>query len=147
MDCSIPGFPVLHYLLEFAQIHVQWVGDAMYGVFYGKMQDLGSLQSFLWYAPQLSGASILCSLILSHLRVHLWGWLQLPVLFLTWVPSGIIIWAAVMWRLNGWHTCCLLIWQAVFFNSQYHSVWDGSCYLQLHDSSFGDFICSFHQTL
>ena len=21
-DCSIPGFPVLHYLLEFAQIHV-----------------------------------------------------------------------------------------------------------------------------
>ena len=22
MDCSIPGFPVLHYLLEFAQIHV-----------------------------------------------------------------------------------------------------------------------------
>ena len=22
MDCSMPGFPVLHYLLEFAQIHV-----------------------------------------------------------------------------------------------------------------------------
>ena len=22
MDCSRPGFPVLHYLLEFAQIHV-----------------------------------------------------------------------------------------------------------------------------
>ena len=22
MNCSIPGFPVLHYLLEFAQIHV-----------------------------------------------------------------------------------------------------------------------------
>ena len=22
MDCSIPGFPVLHYLLEFAQTHV-----------------------------------------------------------------------------------------------------------------------------
>ena len=22
MDCSTPGFPVLHYLLEFAQIHV-----------------------------------------------------------------------------------------------------------------------------
>ena len=30
MDCSTPGFPVLHYLLEFAQIHVHWVGDTMY---------------------------------------------------------------------------------------------------------------------
>ena len=27
MDCSTPGFPVLHHLLEFVQIHVQWVGD------------------------------------------------------------------------------------------------------------------------
>ena len=23
------GFPVLHYLLEFAQIHVHWVSDAI----------------------------------------------------------------------------------------------------------------------
>ena len=29
MNCSMSGFPVLHYLLEFAQIHVQWVSDAM----------------------------------------------------------------------------------------------------------------------
>ena len=28
MDCSMPGFPVHHHLLEFAQIHVHWVGDA-----------------------------------------------------------------------------------------------------------------------
>ena len=28
MDYSTPGFPVLHYLLEFAQTHVHWVGDA-----------------------------------------------------------------------------------------------------------------------
>ena len=25
MNCSTPGFPVLHYLLEFAQPHVHWV--------------------------------------------------------------------------------------------------------------------------
>ena len=25
MDCSTPGFPVLHYLPEFAQTHVHWV--------------------------------------------------------------------------------------------------------------------------
>ena len=29
MDCSMPGFPVLHYLLEFTQTHVHWVGDAI----------------------------------------------------------------------------------------------------------------------
>ena len=28
MDCSTPGFPVLHDLPEFTQIHVHWVGDA-----------------------------------------------------------------------------------------------------------------------
>ena len=29
MDSSTPGFPVLHYLLEFAQTHVHWVSDAI----------------------------------------------------------------------------------------------------------------------
>ena len=29
MDCSVPGFPVLHHLLEFAQAHVHLVGDAI----------------------------------------------------------------------------------------------------------------------
>ena len=29
MDCSMSGFPVLHYLLEFVQTHVHWVSDAL----------------------------------------------------------------------------------------------------------------------
>ena len=29
MDCSTPGFPVLHHLLELAQNHVHWVSDAI----------------------------------------------------------------------------------------------------------------------
>ena len=29
MDCSTRGSPVLHYLPEFAQIHVHWVGDTI----------------------------------------------------------------------------------------------------------------------
>ena len=28
-NCSMPGFPVLHYLPEFAQTYVHWVGDAI----------------------------------------------------------------------------------------------------------------------
>ena len=29
MDCSTPGFPVLHHLPELAQTHVQWDSDAI----------------------------------------------------------------------------------------------------------------------
>ena len=29
MDCSMPGFPALHHLPEFAQTHLHWVGDAI----------------------------------------------------------------------------------------------------------------------
>ena len=29
MDLSMPGFPVLHYLLEFSQTHVHWVSDVI----------------------------------------------------------------------------------------------------------------------
>ena len=29
MNCSTPGFSVLHYLPEFAQTHVHWVSDAI----------------------------------------------------------------------------------------------------------------------
>ena len=29
MNCSMPGFSVLHYLLEFAQTYVHWVSEAI----------------------------------------------------------------------------------------------------------------------
>ena len=29
LDCSMPGFPVHHQLLEFTQTHVHWVSDAI----------------------------------------------------------------------------------------------------------------------
>ena len=28
-DCSTPGYPILHHLLEFAQTHIHWVSDAI----------------------------------------------------------------------------------------------------------------------
>ena len=43
---------------------------------YGRRRSLGSLKSFLWYAPQLSGTSVLCFHILSFLRAHHREWLQ-----------------------------------------------------------------------
>ena len=30
VDCSTPGFPVPHCLLELAQTHIHWVGDAIW---------------------------------------------------------------------------------------------------------------------
>ena len=52
----------------------------------GRCKSLGSLKSFLWYAPQLLGANILCFIhILSFLRAHHREWLQ-------W------------WLLDGWHS-------------------------------------------
>ena len=29
MDCSMPGFPVLHHLLQFVQTHAHWIRDAI----------------------------------------------------------------------------------------------------------------------
>ena len=31
MDCSTPGLLVPHHLLEFAQVHVHWIGDGHNG--------------------------------------------------------------------------------------------------------------------
>ena len=56
IDCGTPGFPVLQYLLEFAQIQVHWVSDAiqpppplsplLYGPSLTSIHDLWKNQSF-----------------------------------------------------------------------------------------------------
>ena len=92
----------------------------------GRYESLVSQKSFLWYAPQLSGASILCFPILSLLRVHCWGWVWLwdwergsqksicllPE-FPQGSPSGIDTW------LDGCNILYLPIWQATFFFQWY----------------------------
>ena len=45
MDCSTPGFPVLHHLPEFAQTHVHWVSDAIQPSH--PVDPLSCFQSFL----------------------------------------------------------------------------------------------------
>ena len=36
MDCITAHSPILHYLPEFAEIHVHWVGDAIQASWLGK---------------------------------------------------------------------------------------------------------------
>ena len=41
-----------------------------------RFKSMGSLKSFLWYAPETCQASVLCFYILSFFRAHFRGWLQ-----------------------------------------------------------------------
>ena len=56
MDCSMPGFPALHYLPEFAQIHVhsviKWLPNSLNSIFL-KYQGhvLTTLQFYLRLRP------------------------------------------------------------------------------------------------
>ena len=76
-NCSTPGFPVLHYLPEFAQTHVHWGGDAIllsHPVipFSSCLQSFPASGSFLmsWVFPS-GGASV------SALLVNIQDWFPL----------------------------------------------------------------------
>ena len=46
MNCSMPGFPVLHHHLEFAQTHIHWVADAIQSSSSSVIPFSSCLQSF-----------------------------------------------------------------------------------------------------
>ena len=61
MDCSTPGFPVLHYLLELAQTHVHWVSDTI--------QPSHPLSSLFLWALNLSQHQVLFQWVSSSHQV------------------------------------------------------------------------------
>ena len=73
VDCSTPGFPVLHYLPEFAQTHVHQVGDAIQPshplsspsppVFSESAQGLFPMSHFFASSGQSVGASASASVL------------------------------------------------------------------------------------
>ena len=82
MDCSISGFSVLHYLLEFAQTHVHWVGDAIQpsqsSVAPSCSQSFPALGSFPVSQLFISGhQSIEASSSASVLPMNIQGWFPL----------------------------------------------------------------------
>ena len=100
---------------------------------YGKMQSLGSLKSFIWYAPQLSRASILCFLILSLLRVHHWGWLQWLTVRWGANPTSILSFL----RAHHWGGCNVMVWwlQNPLFTDTAGGIFSSHCF---HHSSYFD---------
>ena len=81
MNCSTPGLPVLHYLLEFVQTHVHWVNDAIsssVALFSFCSQSVPASGSFpiIWlfaWGDQSIGVSASASV----LPVNIQGWFPL----------------------------------------------------------------------
>ena len=87
----------------------------------GRCKRLGSLKSFLWYAPQLSGASFLCfshpeSLLSSGLTIGIGCSLKAA----RWQVFSFLSSLRAQWlTLEDCYHCwlwhpCLLIWQEIF---------------------------------
>ena len=96
MDCSTPGFPVLHYLLEFSQIHVNWVHDTIQqshplsSPFPSCFQSFPASRSFP--VSQLftsGGKSIGVSASTSVLSMNIQGWLSLGLTGLILLSKGL----------------------------------------------------------
>ena len=88
MDCSIPSFPVLHYLLEFAQMQVHWVNDAIQpssasvSLFSFGFQSCPASESFpLSWLFTSGGQSIGASTSAVVLPMNIQGWF-----WLIWSP-------------------------------------------------------------
>ena len=64
------GSPNVKRLLLIKENQVSQVKEFSIFLCMGRCKSLGSLKSFLWCAPEVSGASILCFHILSFLRAH-----------------------------------------------------------------------------
>ena len=83
MDCSTPGFPVLHHLLELVQAHVHRVGDAIQPSHpllspsppaFNLFQHQGL---FKWVSSLHQGAKVLVSASTSVLPMNIQNWFPL----------------------------------------------------------------------
>ena len=95
MDYSTPGFPVLHYLLEFAQTYVHWVSDAIQPSHLlwsasSPALNLSQPQSlFLCCIFASGGQSIGASASASDLPMNIQGWFSLGLTGLILLSKGL----------------------------------------------------------
>ena len=115
MDCSMPGFLVLHCLLVFAQTHVHWVSDAVKTIsssvipFSSCSQSFPALVSFPVNQPIASGWSFGISLSneYSGLISFRIDWFDLPA------DQG-----ALKSLLQYWSSKASILWHSAFFMVQ-----------------------------
>ena len=112
MDFSATGFPVLHYLLEFAQTHVYWVNDAIQPshplsppspstLNHFQHQDLFPTSWLLASGGQSIGVSASASVLPVNIQdwfpLGLTGWISLQSKGLSRVFSSTTVETSILW--------------------------------------------------
>ena len=82
MDCSTPGFPVLHYFLELAQISVHWASDANYSFILLQLSRLEIQHASHW--AKMEGLAGLCPFW------RFWRRILSPASFSSWRPPAFL---------------------------------------------------------
>ena len=119
MNCSTPGFPVFHYLLEPTQTHVHWVGDAIQlscpmsspsslALNFSQHQGL-----FQWVSSSHQVAKVL------ELQ------LQLPMNIQDWFPLGLTNLISLQAKGLSKDFSSTTVWKHQFFGPQ-PSLWSSS---------------------
>ena len=111
MDCSMPGFPVLHYLPEFAQTHVNWVNGAVQPSHPllppSPPQSFPASSSFPMSRVFISGGqNIRASASVSVLPMNIQGWFPLGLTGLIFLPSeGLsrVFSSTTVWKYQFFH--------------------------------------------
>ena len=103
MNCSMPGLPVLHYLHEFAQTHVHWVGDVI--------QPSHPLSPLLLFPSVFPSISVFSKELTLSSRWLKSGVLALALVLLKdihgWLPLGL---TGLIFLLSKWlspHSCLI----------------------------------------
>ena len=117
MDCSMPDFPVLHHLAEFALTYVHWVGDAIQPShpvdhFFSCLQSFPESESFQvsfqafpirWPSiGALASASVLPMNIQGWFPSRLTGLISLLLKGLSWVFSNTTVKQASVLRCSAY---------------------------------------------
>ena len=124
MDCSTPGFPLLHYLLESAQTHVHWTDDVIQPSHpllpnFSPALNLSQHQSlFQWVGSshqvaKITGASASASV--PPMNIQCWFPLQLTslislqskglsrVFFITTIQKPSVLWCSAFFMIQLSH--------------------------------------------
>ena len=125
MNCSTPGFPALHYLLEFAQINVQIVPPPHWQWWHPNISSSAALFFCLWSFPASEsfpmswlfpsgGQSIGASASASVFPMYIQGWFPLGLTGCGWVSESkchMVWWGSVLGSVLG-DQSLVVLWQA-----------------------------------
>ena len=113
MDCTMPGFLVLHYPSEFAQTHVHWVGNAIQpshpfvAPFSSGLHSFPASESFSVSQLLTSGGQSIGALA-SNIPVNIQGW----------VPLGLTGLISFLFKGLSRFVSSTTVWKQQFFGAQ-----------------------------